>query len=42
VHSPFWDVHYSNISEVTVMINSSLITDNGRGIYQFSRYIVFE
>uniref|UniRef100_A0A1V1FT29 Putative CTL17 isoform B n=1 Tax=Reticulitermes speratus TaxID=60591 RepID=A0A1V1FT29_9NEOP len=37
VHSPFWDVHYSNISEITVMINNSLITDNGRGIFQFSR-----
>jgi hypothetical protein len=41
VHSPFWDVHYSNISEITVMINNSLITDNGRGIFQFSRYAMF-
>lgn len=37
VHSPHWDLHKSNISEVTFMINNSLITDNGRGIYQFSR-----
>jgi len=41
VHSPFWDVHHSNISEITVMINNSLITDNGRGIFQFSRYVIF-
>jgi len=40
VHSPFWDVHHSNISEITVMINNSLITDNGRGIFQFSRYVI--
>lgn len=37
VHSPYWNVHASNISEITYAINSSLITDNGRGIYQFSR-----
>ncbi|CAH0560148.1 unnamed protein product [Brassicogethes aeneus] len=36
-HSPFWDLHKSNLSEVTIMINSSLITDNGKGIFQFSR-----
>jgi hypothetical protein len=41
VHSPFWDVHHSNISEITIMINNSLITDNGRGILQFSRYVFF-
>lgn len=37
VHTPYWNIHQSNISEVTFVINSSLITDNGRGIYQFSR-----
>ena len=37
VHSPYWNVHHSNISEITFVLNSSLITDNGRGIYQFSR-----
>lgn len=37
VHAPFWDVHVSNISEVTIHINSSLILTNGRGIRQFSR-----
>lgn len=37
VHSPHWDIFESNISEVTFMINNTLITDNGKGIYQFSR-----
>lgn len=37
IHSPHWDLHQSNISEITFMINNSLITDNGKGIYQFSR-----
>ncbi|KAL0266608.1 UNVERIFIED_CONTAM: hypothetical protein PYX00_009105 [Menopon gallinae] len=37
VHTPYWNVHQSNISEISFTINSSLITDNGRGIYQFSR-----
>lgn len=37
VHSPFWDIHRSNLSEITITINNSLITDNGKGIYQFSR-----
>lgn len=37
INSPYWDIHESNISEITVMINNSLITDNGKGIYQFSR-----
>ncbi|XP_034245120.1 protein bark beetle isoform X3 [Thrips palmi] len=37
IHSPFWDIHKSNLSEITIVINSSLIVDNGRGIYQFSR-----
>ncbi|KAG8238178.1 hypothetical protein J437_LFUL014054 [Ladona fulva] len=37
VYSPFWDIHSSNLSEITFMINSSLITDNGKGLFQFSR-----
>nr|CAD7425800.1 unnamed protein product [Timema monikensis] len=37
IQSPFWDVHVSNVTEITFMINDSLITDNGEGIYQFSR-----
>lgn len=37
VYSPFWDIHSSNISEIRIMINGSLITDNGKGIYHFSR-----
>ncbi|XP_049867990.1 protein bark beetle isoform X2 [Pectinophora gossypiella] len=37
VNTPFWDIHESNITEITIMVNSSLITDNGRGIYHFAR-----
>lgn len=37
IHAPFWDVHVSNISEVTLHINKSSIADNGRGIRQFSK-----
>ncbi|XP_055592413.1 protein bark beetle-like isoform X1 [Uranotaenia lowii] len=37
IHSPFWDVHESNISEITIHINNSMIRDNGRGIRQFSK-----
>ncbi|KFB47778.1 AGAP009143-PA-like protein [Anopheles sinensis] len=37
IHSPFWDVHVSNISEITIHINNSLIRDNGRGVRQFSK-----
>uniref|UniRef100_A0A7G3AYY4 Putative scavenger receptor n=1 Tax=Lutzomyia longipalpis TaxID=7200 RepID=A0A7G3AYY4_LUTLO len=37
IHSPFWDVHVSNISEITIHVNSSMIIDNGRGIRQFSK-----
>ncbi|KAJ8986059.1 hypothetical protein NQ317_003352 [Molorchus minor] len=37
VHSPFWDLHSSNLSEVTIMLNKTMIADNGRGFYQFSR-----
>lgn len=37
INTPFWDIHESNITEITLMINSSLITDNGRGIYHFAR-----
>jgi len=37
IHAPFWDVHVSNISEITLHINRSVIADNGRGIRQFSK-----
>ncbi|VEN48816.1 unnamed protein product [Callosobruchus maculatus] len=37
VHSPNWDLHKSNLSEVTIMFNKTSITNNGRGIFQFSR-----
>lgn len=37
IYAPFWDVHLSNISEITIHINSTMITNNGRGIRQFSR-----
>lgn len=37
INTPFWDIHDSNITEITIMVNNSLITDNGRGIYHFAR-----
>lgn len=37
IHAPFWDVHVSNISEITLHINRSSVADNGRGIRQFSK-----
>ncbi|XP_062547876.1 protein bark beetle isoform X1 [Armigeres subalbatus] len=37
INSPFWDVHESNISEITIHVNNSIIRDNGRGIRQFSK-----
>lgn len=37
IHSPFWDVHTSNLSEITIHINNTLIMSNGQGIHQFSR-----
>ncbi|EFN78073.1 Lysyl oxidase-like protein 4 [Harpegnathos saltator] len=37
VYSPYWNIYQSNISEISIHINSSLITDNGKGIHQFSR-----
>ncbi|CAH2236667.1 jg20886 [Pararge aegeria aegeria] len=37
INTPFWDIHESNITEITLMINSSLITDNGKGIHHFAR-----
>lgn len=37
VHSPHWDLHKSNISEIKIMVNNSLITDNGKGFFHFSR-----
>nr|XP_003703916.1 PREDICTED: uncharacterized protein LOC100876764 [Megachile rotundata] len=37
VHSPHWNIFQTNLSEIAIHINDSLITDNGKGIYQFSR-----
>lgn len=37
IHSPYWNVFQSNISEISIHINNTLITDNGRGISQYSR-----
>ncbi|GBO98348.1 Protein bark beetle [Eumeta japonica] len=37
INTPFWDIHDSNITEITFMINGTLITDNGKGIYHFPR-----
>ncbi|XP_030383875.1 protein bark beetle [Scaptodrosophila lebanonensis] len=37
IKSPFWDVISSNLSEVTLHINGSLITQNGFGIRQLSK-----
>ncbi|XP_054741886.1 protein bark beetle isoform X1 [Anastrepha obliqua] len=37
VKSPYWDVQYSNISEITIHVNSSMITQNGHGIRQLSK-----
>ncbi|XP_031833217.2 C-type lectin domain-containing protein bark beetle [Nomia melanderi] len=37
VHSPYWNIYQTNLSEISIHINDSLITDNGQGIYQFSR-----
>ncbi|XP_018046380.1 PREDICTED: protein bark beetle [Atta colombica] len=37
VHSPYWNIFQSNLSEISIHINNSLITDNGKGIHQFSR-----
>ncbi|CAD7079360.1 unnamed protein product [Hermetia illucens] len=37
VRAPFWDVHVSNLSEVSIHINGSLILKNGRGIHHISK-----
>lgn len=37
VYSPYWNIYQSNLSEISIHINNSLITDNGKGIHQFSR-----
>ncbi|KAH8284441.1 hypothetical protein KR018_012401 [Drosophila ironensis] len=37
IRSPYWDVISSNISEVTLHVNSSLISQNGHGIRQMSK-----
>ncbi|XP_068632960.1 protein bark beetle isoform X2 [Battus philenor] len=37
VNTPYWDIHESNVTEATIMVNNTLITDNGKGIYHFAR-----
>ncbi|XP_033235622.1 protein bark beetle isoform X2 [Drosophila pseudoobscura] len=37
IRSPFWDVISSNLSEVTIHVNGSLISQNGHGIRQMSK-----
>ncbi|XP_076628397.1 C-type lectin domain-containing protein bark beetle [Colletes latitarsis] len=37
VYSPHWNIFQTNMSEISIHINNSLITDNGKGVYQFSR-----
>jgi len=37
MYSPHWNIFQSNLSEISIHINDSLITDNGKGIHQFSR-----
>ncbi|XP_043270872.1 protein bark beetle isoform X2 [Venturia canescens] len=37
VLSPHWNVFASNISEISIHVNDTLITDNGEGILQYSR-----
>ncbi|XP_063975507.1 protein bark beetle isoform X3 [Diachasmimorpha longicaudata] len=37
VLSPHWNIYTSNISEIAIHVNNTLITDNGRGILQYSR-----
>lgn len=39
VQSPYSDHTTTNISEIGIVINNTLITDNGRGLYQFSRFV---
>ncbi|XP_012253572.2 protein bark beetle isoform X3 [Athalia rosae] len=37
VVAPHWNVFESNVSEISFHVNNTLITDNGKGILQFSR-----
>uniref|UniRef100_A0A8D8T2J5 Protein bark beetle n=2 Tax=Cacopsylla melanoneura TaxID=428564 RepID=A0A8D8T2J5_9HEMI len=37
IHSPVWNTETSNLSEISITINNTVISDNGKGIYQFSR-----
>ncbi|XP_014255547.1 protein bark beetle [Cimex lectularius] len=37
IDAPYWSITHSNLSEITLVFNNSLITDNGRGFYQYSR-----
>ncbi|KAK0090170.1 hypothetical protein PV325_002595 [Microctonus aethiopoides] len=39
INSPHWNIFESNISEISIHINKTLITDNGEGVVQFSRDI---
>ncbi|XP_020286537.1 protein bark beetle isoform X2 [Pseudomyrmex gracilis] len=36
VYSPYWNIFQSNLSEISIHINNSLIIDNGKGVHQFS------
>nr|KAF7437889.1 hypothetical protein H0235_000280 [Vespula pensylvanica] len=37
VHSPHWNIYEIDLSEIAIHLNDTLITDNGKGISQFSR-----
>ncbi|KAL5280481.1 hypothetical protein ACFFRR_004453 [Megaselia abdita] len=37
IRAPFWDVHVSNLSEVTIHLNNSHIYNNGEGVKHISR-----
>ncbi|XP_037882246.1 protein bark beetle isoform X1 [Glossina fuscipes] len=37
IKSPFWDVTSSNLSEITLHVNSSIITQNGYGVRHISK-----
>jgi len=37
MYTPFREIYSSNISEITVMINETVIADNGRVIFQYSK-----
>ncbi|XP_046838795.1 protein bark beetle [Vespa crabro] len=37
IHSPHWNIYEIDLSEIAIHLNDTLITDNGKGISQFSR-----